>query len=55
MNGLRVVRGPNWKWGSEDGFEGCVGTVTPEGKNEGGVLSRLSQSLHRLVGEGEDL
>ena len=25
--GLRVVRGPNWKWGEQDGGEGGVGTV----------------------------
>ena len=25
--GVRVVRGPDWKWGSQDGGEGGVGTV----------------------------
>ena len=25
--GIRVVRGPNWKWGDQDGGEGGVGTV----------------------------
>jgi len=25
--GLRVVRGAGWKWGEQDGGEGCVGTV----------------------------
>ena len=25
--GLRVVRGPDWKWGDQDGGEGQVGTV----------------------------
>ena len=25
--GLRVVRGPDWEWGEQDGGEGCVGTV----------------------------
>ena len=25
--GMRVVRGPNWKWGRQDGGEGVVGTV----------------------------
>ncbi len=25
--GLRVVRGPDWKWGDQDGGEGNVGTV----------------------------
>lgn len=25
--GTRVVRGPNWEWGNQDGGEGCLGTV----------------------------
>ena len=25
--GLRVVRGPDWKWDDQDGGEGCLGTV----------------------------
>ncbi len=25
--GLRVVRGPDWKWGDKDGGEGATGTV----------------------------
>lgn len=25
--GARVVRGPNWRWGKQDGGEGHVGTV----------------------------
>jgi hypothetical protein len=25
--GLRVVRGPNWEWDTQDGGEGSVGTV----------------------------
>jgi E3 ubiquitin-protein ligase mind-bomb len=25
--GSRVVRGPDWKWGKQDGGEGHVGTV----------------------------
>ena len=25
--GLRVVRGPDWIWGNQDGGEGSVGTV----------------------------
>ena len=30
--GLRVVRGPNWSWGDQDGGEGHVGTVVEVGK-----------------------
>ena len=29
LKGLRVVRGPDWKWGDQDGGKGCVGTVVP--------------------------
>ncbi len=27
LPGLRVVRGPDWKWGDQDGGEGSVGSV----------------------------
>ena len=27
LNGVRVVRGPDWKWGDADGGEGNTGTV----------------------------
>ena len=30
--GLRVVRGPDWKWGDQDGGEGCLGTVIDAGE-----------------------
>ena len=30
--GLRVVRGPDWKWAEQDGGEGFVGTVVEIGK-----------------------
>lgn len=30
--GLRVVRGPDWKWGNQDGGEGFVGTVVEVGQ-----------------------
>ncbi len=26
--GLRVIRGPDWQWGDQDGGEGRVGTVS---------------------------
>jgi E3 ubiquitin-protein ligase mind-bomb len=26
--GQRVIRGPDWQWGEQDGGEGHVGTVT---------------------------
>uniref|UniRef100_A0A0A9W5W5 RING-type E3 ubiquitin transferase n=2 Tax=Lygus hesperus TaxID=30085 RepID=A0A0A9W5W5_LYGHE len=31
--GLRVVRGPDWKWDDQDGGEGSVGTVVAVGKS----------------------
>lgn len=42
MEGLRVVRGPNWKWGNQDAGEGYVGTVVEFKKNK---LTRLSELL----------
>ena len=39
--GLRVVRGPDWEWGDQDGGEGHVGTVVEVGEpvsDEGGVV-----------------
>ncbi|KAK6979128.1 E3 ubiquitin-protein ligase MIB2-like isoform X1 [Biomphalaria glabrata] len=32
--GLRVVRGPDWKWTDQDGGEGNVGTVSEVGSSE---------------------
>ena len=32
--GLRVVRGPDWKWGEQDGGEGNVGTVVRLGQDD---------------------
>ena len=34
--GLRVVRGPDWIWGDQDGGEGGVGTVVDYGLGENG-------------------
>ena len=30
--GVRVVRGPDWEWGDQDGGEGYVGTVVEVGE-----------------------
>ncbi len=27
--GVRVIRGPDWKWGDQDGGEGNAGTIIP--------------------------
>ena len=36
--GLRVVRGPNWSWGDQDGGEGHVGTVVVVGQDGRSVV-----------------
>ena len=36
--GLRVVRGPSWSWGDQDGGEGHVGTVVEVGQGGGSVV-----------------
>jgi len=35
--GLRVVRGPDWKWQDQDGGEGHVGTVIAIGTGENNI------------------
>ena len=34
--GLRVIRGPDWRWGDQDGGEGGVGTVIHIGSSAAG-------------------
>ena len=43
--GLRVVRGPDWKWGGQDGGEGFVGSVVEleEGSGEVAVQWDVGQ------------
>lgn len=36
LPGMRVVRGPDWKWGEQDGGEGGVGTVVDFNSLESG-------------------
>ena len=36
--GLRVVRGPDWGWGQQDGGKGFVGTVVEGAKGCGAVV-----------------
>ena len=31
LSGLKVVRGPDWKWSDQDGGEGTVGTIVTYG------------------------
>ena len=50
---LRVVRGPDWEWGDQDGGEGHVGTVVEVGEpmsSDGGravVVQWDSAGRHR--------
>ena len=46
--GLRVVRGPDWKWGAQDDGEGHVGTVVEIGKVRSSVKD-LTLILIRLT------
>jgi len=48
--GLRVVRGPDWKWGDQDGGEGSVGTVVGLKNNDAvGLFSKqLLPDVDRL-------
>ena len=40
QRGIRVVRGPDWEWGEQDGGEGCVGTLADiSGGEEDGRVS----------------
>lgn len=34
LPGVRVVRGPSWKYGNQDGGDGYLGTVTEIANNE---------------------
>ena len=34
VEGIRVVRGPNWSYGDDDGGEGHVGTVTQDNEDD---------------------
>ena len=40
QTGLRVVRGPDWEWGDQDGGEGHVGTVVEVGDRDDANIFR---------------
>lgn len=44
--GTRVVRGPDWKWGEQDGGQGTVGTIIADSIEE-----ILASSFSELLGE----
>ena len=51
--GIRVVRGPDWEWGDQDGGEGYVGTVAvlEEGGREVVVQWDTGQRCRYRCGE----
>ena len=52
--GIRGVRGPDWKWGDQDGGEGHVGTVTKDlgGKKVTVVWDSGQEGQYRTGPEG---
>ena len=38
LNGIRVVRGPDWNWGDQDGGEGNAGTVYTDDSKRYGIM-----------------
>ena len=52
--GCRVIRGPDWQWGEQDGGEGRVGTVAEvlDGAQEVVVLWDLGGRCKYRCGEG---
>ena len=45
LNGIRVVRGPDWKWGDQDGGEGNAGTVFTENSRRYGMRDDLQPGM----------
>ena len=43
--GVRVVRGPNWKWGNQDNGEGHIGTIKEISKEGKKVLVDWDKQL----------
>ena len=50
--GLRVVRGPDWRWEDQDGGEGCVGTVAELGREKKAVWCSGTAGSVRGTGVG---
>ena len=53
---VRVVRGPDWCWGDQDGGEGCVGTVVEVEEGGEAVLVQWDcgiRSWYRSGAEGK--
>ena len=44
---MRVVRGPNWKWGEQDTGEGHVGTVIKYDSNKDSVSVAWKKNLQK--------
>ena len=52
--GLRVVRGPDWEWGDQDGGEGFVGTVAGLEEGGGGVIVQWDMGQRSSYRCGKD-
>ena len=52
--GLRLVRGPDWCWGDQDGGEGCVGTVVEVEEGERSAMVQWDAGTRALYRCGED-
>jgi hypothetical protein len=46
--GMRIVRGPTWKWENQDGGAGCMGTVKKDQK-AGVRLTLIHQFMQKIV------
>ena len=46
IEGVRVVRGPDWNHGNKDGGEGHVGTVTQDNKDDTVEVRYLFYPIH---------
>jgi len=53
LQGLRVVRGPDWKWGDQDGGEGNAGTVLVDEREAKRKLLRPRMVSVRWDSSGE--
>ena len=52
--GLRLVRGPDWCWGDQDGGEGCVGTVVEVGEGARSALVQWDAGTRERYRCGKD-
>ena len=49
VEGIRVVRGPDWNYGNKDGGEGHVGTVTQDNEDDTVEVRSAHQIINYTV------